>query len=291
MPPDYRGKSPPFTVQTVGYQEVLPPVASETIPESTRMMRLANLEEPQPPEAGSASVLVGEPEVAPNSGDAIESETRDDSQTSGLMAEPLPPEDANQQSSGDTFSDQPAAPGNSLPSSKAASQALPGGPAQGHYQQGSPVYGQLLNAPQQPASQRAVQLLDENQRLREELQGQLKLIEGLQARLKQQDELWVRARQEFVEVRSVVDNLTRENLLLKQQIEKGDAEKAELARQYQNLVQTVEQTLDDLLLRAITEPPAGTPPPTQPTNLRGDPPAPAPPVTTGQQASALKSSR
>jgi hypothetical protein len=173
--------------------------------------------------------------------------------------------------------------------------ASPAASAQGHYQQGTAVYGQVLNEPQQTASQRAIQLLDENQRLREEMKTKLKELENAQAKLKQQDELWARARQEFLEVRGVVDNLTRENSLLKMQIEKLEGEKVELTRQYQSLMQTVEQTLDDLLLKAITQPPEGNPPATTPATVPVIPPAAAPvtqppvapPIVNGQQASAL----
>ena len=280
----------PSAVQTVGYQEEIPEMVGEAIPENAGSLRLANLEEPDPVLADPSSVLIGEPADGPTPADSAEP----DAESLGASSLPIEPSSAEQ--SGEIISDQTGIGQNGVPVSGFGNQALQGGPAQGpaqgHYQQGSPVYGQLLNSPQQPASQRAVQLLDEKQQMQEELQAQLKTIEGLQARLKQQDELWARARQEFLDVRSVVDKLTRENLLLKQQLEKADSEKTELARQYQNLMQTVEQTLDDLLLRAITEPPAAMPPAASPPATQpATQPAPAPPIINGQQASALKLSQ
>jgi molecular chaperone GrpE (heat shock protein) len=218
------------------------------------------------------------------------------------MEQQLPwDEDAAQQES------QLVAPPNQPAVGPGINLVTPAANAQGHYQQGTAVYGQVLNEPQQTASQRAVQLLEENQRLREEMKSKLKDMENLQAKLKQQDELWARARQEFVEVRGVVDNLTRENSQLKMQVEKLESEKVELAKQYQGLMQTVEQTLDDLLLKAITEPPAANPPKsapatapatvpatvpaTTPATVPATQPPPAPPIVTGQQASALLKSQ
>jgi len=323
-----KGSGRPFAVQTVGYQEELPIVAGSVAAETEGPMRLVGLEEPEPTVAEPASVLMA---------DSAERPTVDglaDPAVSGLAASDpnassLPIEANASDPAEAVFSDQ--AEENGAPQSASGwnnrsgegNQAGEVGPAQGHYQQGTAVYGQVLNAPQQPASQRALQLLEENRQLQEDLQAQLKTIEELQARLKQQDDLWARARQEFLDVRRVVDRLTRENLLLKQQLEKSNTEKADLARQYQNLMQTVEQTLDDLLLRAITEPsssapasatPAGggLPPSTSSVPLTDEPPAeavpavqpntppitqpatqptPTPPANSGQQASAPKTSR
>ncbi len=269
-----------FAVQTVGYQEELPEVIAEEIPAGNALNRLAMLEEPQPmPDPASVLEATSEPPANPDPPEFSGGEP---------LANQLPVD--NFDSSGETpqvgfsgqFSDRPLGQESQLTLNAGAPMA-----SQGHYQQGSAVFGQMLNPPQQTASQRALQLMEENRRLEEEMKAQLKQIESLQARLKQQDELWVRARQEFVEVRSVVDNLTRENLLLKQQLEKTESEKVELARQYQGLMQTVEQTLDELLLRAIAQPPAGGASPTTPTTQ----PAPTPPMFPGQQASSLKSSQ
>ncbi len=269
-----------FAVQTVGYQEEFPEVISEELPARNSLTRMAMLEEPQPiPDP--ASVLEAAAEAPPNAAPLVSAE--------GLPFEgqlPLERMEADEDAYPFGGSDQV---GDGPPGQDPIATLNAGGPLanQGHYQQGSAVFGQMLNPPQQTASQRALQLMEENRRLEEEMKAQVKQLESLQARLKQQDELWVRARQEFVEVRSVVDNLTRENLLLKQQLEKTEAEKLELARQYQGLMQTVEQTLDDLLLRAIAQPPSGNAAPAVPTTQ----PAPALPMFPGQQASAPKTSQ
>lgn len=274
-------------VQTVGYQEEIPIIAGEQIPKNPEnITRLAMLEEPASAEPTPASVLEsgeGAPTVDPEITETVPGET----------------EETHQQLQWDENDPQQEVPIVQPPVIPAAGNSAnlisPAATAQGHYQQGTAVYGQVLNEPQQTASQRAIQLLDENQRLREEMKSKLKELENAQAKLKQQDELWARARQEFLEVRGVVDKLTRENSLLKMQIEKLEGEKVELARQYQSLMQTVEQTLDDLLLKAITQPPQGNPPETTPATAPANPPvaAPvtqppvAPPIVNGQQASAL----
>lgn len=301
-PPPQPGKpNAPFSVQTVGYQEEVPLAVGEPIPGGNGAMRLARLEEPTMAEP--SSVLVANSPGVPTAAADPSAEAPE------LNAPTLPLETASQGPLEEILSDQPPTADGAIPILSNPNQSNPTGPAQGHYQQGSPVYGQLLNEPQQTASQRAVQLLDENERLREEMQDQLKKMESLQARLKQQDEMWIRARQEFLDVRSVVEKLTRENLLLKQQLEKSTSEKAELARQYQTLIQTVEQTLDDLLLRAMAQPSTAPPPLTLPTTQPEAPPvtqpapqstpqsvppsAPqlAPPLAGGQQASTVKSSQ
>ncbi|MFM7115549.1 MAG: hypothetical protein ACKO0N_02860 [Planctomycetota bacterium] len=274
-------------VQTVGYQEEIPIIAGEQIPKNPEnITRLAMLEEPALAEPTPASVL--EPgESAPTADPVI---------TESVPAEVA---EGEGQLPWDEYEPQQEVPIVQPMGTPGAGNAMnptaPVANAQGHYQQGTAVFGQVLNEPQQTASQRAIQLLDENQRLREEMKTKLKELENAQAKLKQQDELWARARQEFLEVRGVVDNLTRENSLLKMQIEKLEGEKVELARQYQSLMQTVEQTLDDLLLKAITQPPEGNPPGTTPATIPVIPPAAAPvtqppvapPIVNGQQASAL----
>lgn len=274
-------------VQTVGYQEEIPIIAGEQIPKNPEnITRLAMLEEPAIAEPTPASVLESgesEPAAEPLITESVPAEV-----VEGQGQLPWDESDPQQEVPIVQPQGVPAA-GNSM------NLASPAASAQGHYQQGTAVYGQVLNEPQQTASQRAIQLLDENQRLREEMKTKLKELENAQAKLKQQDELWARARQEFLEVRGVVDNLTRENSLLKMQIEKLEGEKVELTRQYQSLMQTVEQTLDDLLLKAITQPPEGNPPATTPATVPVIPPAAAPvtqppvapPIVNGQQASAL----
>lgn len=281
----------PSAVQTVGYQEEIPIFTGERIPQNPdNVTRLAMLEEPEMAAPAPASVLEAEgfePSAEPASPESVPAEAVDGEQQ-------LPWDDDGQQQG----SPAPPAPGSFAPE-RLPNGATPAATAQGHYQQGMAVYGQVLNEPQQTASQRAIQLLDENQQLREEMKGKLKELENAYAKLKQQDELWARARQEFVEVRGVVDNLTRENSLLKVQIEKLEGEKVELTRQYQGLMQTVEQTLDDLLLKAITETPQGNPPAAAPATAPARPPfgapatqpPPAPPVVNGQQASALLKSK
>ena len=277
----------PSAVQTVGYQEEIPIITGEQIPKNPEnITRLAMLEEPALAEPTPASVLESG-ESAPASDPVI---------TESAPAEVV---EAGQQLPWDEYEPQQEVPIVQPPGTPAIGNSTnlmsPAASAQGHYQQGTAVYGQVLNEPQQTASQRAIQLLDENQRLREEMKAKLKELENAQSKLKQQDELWARARQEFLEVRGVVDNLTRENSLLKMQIEKLEGEKVELARQYQSLMQTVEQTLDDLLLKAITQPPEGNPPATTPATAPAPPPAAAPatqppvapPIVSGQQASAL----
>jgi hypothetical protein len=274
-------------VQTVGYQEEIPIIAGEQIPKNPEnITRLAMLEEPALAEPTPASVLEsGEstPAADPVITESVPAEV-------GEVEQQLPWDENDPQQEVPIVQTQgaPAA-------ANSANLMSPGANAQGHYQQGTAVYGQVLNEPQQTASQRAIQLLDENQRLREEMKSRVKELENAQAKLEQQDDLWARARKEFLEVRGVVDNLTRENSLLKMQIEKLEGEKVELARQYQSLMQTVEQTLDDLLLKAITQPPEGNPPATSPATTPAIPPtaAPmtqppvAPPIVNGQQASAL----
>jgi len=289
----------PSAVQTVGYQEEIPVVTGEQIPQNPEnITRLAMLEEPELAEPSPASVLESgegnlsaEPAADPVISESIPAETGN--------AEQQLPWDEN-----DPQQEVPIVSPQGVPATGSTSNLMsPAAAAQGHYQQGTAVFGQVLNEPQQTASQRAIQLLDENQRLREEMKSKLKDLESAQAKLKQQDELWARARQEFLEVRGVVDNLTRENSLLKMQIEKLEGEKVELARQYQGLMQTVEQTLDDLLLKAIAQPPAGNSPATTPATVpatqpalppanapAAQPPA-APPIVNGQQASALLKSQ
>jgi hypothetical protein len=274
-------------VQTVGYQEEIPIIAGEQIPKNPEnITRLAMLEEPALAEPTPASVLEsGEstPAADPVITESVPAEI-------GEVEQQLPWDENDPQQ------EVPIVQTQGAPAAfNSANIMSPGSNAQGHYQQGTAVYGQVLNEPQQTASQRAIQLLDENQRLREEMKSKVKELENAQTKLKQQDDLWARARQEFLEVRGVVDNLTRENSLLKMQIEKLEGEKVELARQYQSLMQTVEQTLDDLLLKAITQPPEGNPPATSPATTPAIPPtaAPmtqppvAPPIVNGQQASAL----
>lgn len=289
-----------YPVQTVGFQEEIPIVQGERIPGgAAARTRLAMLEEPDPAVTASSSVL----EESESNLPAVSAEPETIEFVSPPVAPALPLEEEAAQ--------DPA--GNGLPpgGNPANAESLPAGgvgAAQGHYQQGTPAYGQLLNQPQQTASQKALQLMDENKQLREEMKEKLKSLESMQARLKQQDELWTRARQEFLEVRTVVDNLSRENSLLKMQIEQLEGEKVELAKQYQNLMQTVEQTLDDLLLKAITEPPPGNPratapattPATTPAGLpfappsaappAAAPPVVAPPIIPGQQASSKNKS-
>lgn len=135
--------------------------------------------------------------------------------------------------------------------------------AQGHFQDGTPIYGRTLNTPPQPASARATELHQENQRLRAELESKTRWIAELESRWRDQQAMWTRAQADFDEVRQVVNQLNGQNTLLAQEVQKLRQEKVNLEAQYQQLFESVEQTLDELLFKAIAEPPPAPSPPTR----------------------------
>jgi hypothetical protein len=128
------------------------------------------------------------------------------------------------------------------------------GSGEGYFNAGPTVQGQILNPAQQTASERAVALLGENKILRQEIQRLTKANADLQQQLNDRDTLWAEARNEFAQIRENVDQLNNENVQLHQQNESLTRERDQIAAEYDKLVNSVGQTLDDLLMKAISDP-------------------------------------
>lgn len=129
------------------------------------------------------------------------------------------------------------------------------GATQGYFRDSPNTQGKILAVPQVTASERATALLEENNLLRREIDQAKRMADVYQQRLQQQDKLWESAKLEFVDVRNMLNQVNGENVLLKQQNEQLIREKDELTVQFQTLVQSVEQTLDEMLMKSFTEPP------------------------------------
>ena len=129
------------------------------------------------------------------------------------------------------------------------------GATQGYFRDSPNTQGKILAVPQVTASERATALLEDNNQLRREIDQAKRMADVYHQRLQQQDKLWESAKLEFVDVRNMLNQVNGENVLLKQQNEQLILEKDELTVKFQTLVQTVEQTLDEMLMKSFTEPP------------------------------------
>jgi chromosome segregation ATPase len=130
-------------------------------------------------------------------------------------------------------------------------------PAQldGHYLQPPNVTGDAFFAGQVTASQRALQLLEENAQLLAEIRRLQAVEQDLASRLGQaNNELLQTSQQNAALQNSLRDRQQREQQLLTD-VETLRREKSDIMEQSRLLVTTVEQTLDEILFNQLSTPP------------------------------------